>query len=100
MNPRRELVSIRVRALSRRTFLKASAAGGGLLVTFRLPAPLARALAPGAQPARDFAPNGFIRIDRDGRVTLIIHKVDIAQGTHTAMPMLLAQALDVDLSQV
>jgi len=100
MNPRRELVSIRVRALSRRTFLKASAAGGGLLVTFRLPAPLGRALAAGAQPARDFAPNGFIRIDRDGRVTLIMHKVEMGQGTYTAMPMLLAEELEVDLSQV
>jgi len=100
MNPRRELVSIRVRALSRRTFLKASAAGGGLLVTFRLPAPLGRALAAGAPPARDFAPNGFIRIDRDGRVTLIMHKVEMGQGTYTAMPMLLAEELEVDLSQV
>src|SRR5213594_2259976 len=100
MNPRRELVSIRVRTLSRRTFLKASAVGGGLLVSFRLPAPLGRALAAGAQPARDFAPNGFIRIDRDGRVTLIMHKVEMGQGTYTAMPMLLAEELEVDLSQV
>ena len=100
MNPRRGLVSISVRTLSRRTFLKASAAGGGLLVSFRLPAPLGRALAAGAQPARDFAPNGFIRIDRDGRVTLIMHKVEMGQGTYTAMPMLLAEELEVDLSQV
>ena len=100
MNPRRGLVSISVRTLSRRTFLKASAAGGGLLVSFRLPAPLGRALAAGAQPARDFAPNGFIRVDRDGRVTLIMHKVEMGQGTYTAMPMLLAEELEVDLSQV
>ncbi len=100
MNPRRELVSIRVRTLSRRTFLKASAVGGGLLVSFRLPAPLGRALAAGAQPARDFAPNGFIRIDHDGRVTLIMHKVEMGQGTYTAMPMLLAEELEVDLGQV
>jgi len=80
--------------------LKASAAGGGLLVSFRLPAPLGRALAAGAQPARDFAPNGFIRVDRDGRVTLIMHKVEMGQGTYTAMPMLLAEELEIDLSQV
>jgi len=80
--------------------LKTSAAGGGLLVSFRLPAPLGRALAAGAQPAREFAPNGFIRIDRDGRVTLIMHKVEMGQGTYTAMPMLLAEELEVDLSQV
>src|SRR5207249_1174822 len=100
VNPRRELVSIRVRTLSRRTFLKASAVGGGLLVSFRLPASLGRALAAGAEPTRDFAPNGFIRIDRDGRVTLIMHKVEMGQGTYTAMPMLLAEELEVDLSQV
>ena len=100
MNPGRGLVSISVRTLSRRTFLKASAVGGGLLVSFGLPAPLGRALTAGAQPARDFAPNGFIRIDRDGRVTLIMHKVEMGQGTYTAMPMLLAEELEVDLSQV
>src|SRR5437899_890594 len=45
-------------------------------------------------------PNGFIRIDRDGRVTLIMHKVEMGQGTYTSMPMLLAEELEVDLSQV
>ena len=87
--------------LSRRTFLRAgAAAGGGLLVSFGLPARIGAALAAGAQAARDFMPNGFIRIDREGHVTLIMHKVEMGQGTYTAMPMLLAEELEVDLSQV
>ncbi len=87
--------------LSRRTFLRAgAAAGGGLLVSFSLPARIGAALAAGAQAVRDFMPNGFIRIDRDGHVTLIMHKVEMGQGTYTAMPMLLAEELEVDLSQV
>ena len=89
-----------MRALSRRTFLKASVAGGGLLVSFSRPARIGTALAGGAPPAGDFMPNGFIRIDRDGRVTLIMHKVEMGQGTYTSMPMLLAEELEVDLSQV
>src|SRR3979490_971612 len=47
-----------------------------------------------------FAPNAFIRIGTDGRVTLIMHKVEMGQGTYTSMPMLLAEELEVDLSQV
>jgi len=90
-----------VHTLSRRTFLRAgAAAGGGLLVSFGLPARIGAALAAGAQAARDFMPNGFIRIDREGHVTLIMHKVEMGQGTYTAMPMLLAEELEVDLSQV
>src|SRR3989442_3281597 len=99
--PPGELALSAVRPLSRRTFLRAgAAAGGGLLVSFSLPAPLGRALVAGAQAARDFMPNGFIRIARDGGVTLIMHKVEMGQGTYTAMPMLLAEELEVDLSQV
>jgi len=82
------------RTLSRRTFLEASAAvGGGLLLGFSLPVP--------RRVQNDwFAPNAFIRVDRDGRVTLIMHKVEMGQGTYTSMPMLLAEELEVDLSQV
>ena len=87
--------------LSRRTFLRAgAAAGGGLLVSFSLPARIGTALAAGPQAAREFKPNGFVRIDRDGGVTLVMHKVEMGQGTYTSMPMLLAEELEVDLSQV
>ena len=75
--------------ISRRTFLETGAAlGGGLLLRFRLP------------QDRAFAPNAFIRIDRDGTVTLTMHKVEMGQGTYTAMPMLLAEELGVGLDQV
>src|SRR5437867_4007768 len=82
------------RTLSRRMFLEASAAvGGGLLLGFTLPVR--------RRVLNDrFAPNAFIRIDRDGRVTLIMHKVEMGQGTYTSMPMLLAEELEVDLNQV
>src|SRR5207245_6166376 len=55
---------------------------------------------PPVQRNEPFPPNAFVRIDRDGRVTLIMHKVEMGQGTYTSMPMLLAEELDVELSQV
>src|SRR2546421_12787862 len=77
--------------VSRREFLSVSAAvGGGLLLGF----------GPPALPPSPFSPNAFIRIDRDGRVTLIMHKVEMGQGTYTSMSMLLAEELEVDLSDV
>src|SRR5436309_5401820 len=77
--------------VSRREFLSVGVAvGGGLLLGFDLPAP----------PPSAFEPNAFIRVDRDGRVTLIMHKVEMGQGTYTAMPMVRAEELEIDLSQV
>src|SRR5262245_1593519 len=84
--------------LSRRAFLAAgTAAGGGLLLSVELPALSRNA---NAADAGTFAPNAFVRIGRDGQVTLIMHKVEMGQGTYTSMPMLLAEELEVDLSQV
>jgi isoquinoline 1-oxidoreductase subunit beta len=87
--------------LSRRQFLFAGvAAGGGFLLGWHREAwagvlPAAAEAAPSA-----FAPNGFIRIGRDGRVTLIMCQVEMGQGTYTSMPMLLAEELEVGLDQV
>ena len=87
--------------ISRRAFLKASAAaGGGLLLSFRLPALMRNAEAAETPTANTFAPNAFIRIDRQGRVTLVVHQVEMGQGTYTSLPMLLAEELEVDLAQV
>jgi isoquinoline 1-oxidoreductase subunit beta len=81
--------------VSRRAFLKAgAAAGGGLLVSFALDCAEADAA------AGIFAPNAFIRIDRDSAVTLVMPQVEMGQGTYTSMPMLIAEELEIELSLV
>jgi isoquinoline 1-oxidoreductase subunit beta len=84
--------------LSRRRFLQAgAAAGGGLMLSLRLP------LANGDAEAADadgFAPNAFIRIGGDGQIVLVMPYVEMGQGTYTSIPMLIAEELEVDLKQV
>jgi isoquinoline 1-oxidoreductase beta subunit len=89
--------------MSRRSFLKAgAAAGGGLLIGIGLPglAGEAEAAEKGAAKAAEFAPNAFIRVGSDGRVTLVMAQVEMGQGTYTSMPMLIAEELEVSLDQV
>ncbi len=74
-------------APSRRTLLKTGAAAGTLLFAFRMP--IAQAALAG-----DFEPNAFIRIARDGKVTLIMPQVEMGQGVYTSIPMILAEELD------
>lgn len=80
--------------LSRRGFLHVgAAAGGGLMLSLSLPL--------AAQAAGDaFVPNAFVRIGADGRVVLIMPYVEMGQGTYTAIPMLIAEELEVRLDQV
>src|SRR5437763_3834389 len=84
--------------LSRRAFLQAgAAAGGGLMLSVSLPFANGDAEAAGAD---GFAPNAFIRIGADGQVVLTMPYVEMGQGTYTAIPMLIAEELEVDLKQV
>src|SRR4051812_33983245 len=82
--------------LSRRNFLRATAvAGSGLVLSLDLP------FAGGeAADSDNFAPNAFIRIERDGQIVLTMPYVEMGQGTYTSIPMLIAEELDVDLKQV
>ncbi len=86
--------------LTRRTFLKISAAaGGGLLIGFRLPG-CSRAGEPVPEATDAFAPNAWIRIDRDDTVTLMVASSEMGQGVMTAIPMLLAEELEADWTKV
>src|SRR6478736_6318169 len=90
----------RLRAgVSRRTFLVAgAAAGGGLLLGFYLPQ---RVIAEAATEGTNvFGPNAFVHIRPDNSVTLVMPQVEMGQGTYTSMSMLIAEELEVDLSQV
>ncbi|MCK1621089.1 xanthine dehydrogenase family protein molybdopterin-binding subunit [Bradyrhizobium sp. 159] len=81
--------------LSRRRFLiAAGAAGGGLMMSMVLPSADVRA----AQT--EFAPNAFIRIGQDDQIVLTMPYVEMGQGTYTSIPMLIAEELEVKLSQV
>ncbi len=87
--------------MSRRELLLAgAAAGGGLLLAWHADA-APRVLAKAAEAAPStFAPNAFIRIGRDGRITFITGQVEMGQGVYTSMPMLLAEELEVGLDQI
>ena len=85
------------KALSRRGFLQAgAAAGGGLMLSLCLPFAKGEAQAAGDT----FAPNAFVRIERDGQIVLTMPYVEMGQGTYTSIPMLIAEELEVDLKQV
>jgi isoquinoline 1-oxidoreductase subunit beta len=86
--------------LSRRRFLKTSVlAGGGLVLGVYLPELAGRAEAAQDKP-RPFAPNAFVRIGADDRVTVLINHSEMGQGTFTALSMLVAEELDADWSRV
>jgi isoquinoline 1-oxidoreductase beta subunit len=87
--------------VSRRDFLKASAAGaGGLVIAFVVPGAgrlaLAQAAAAGALPL----PNAFLRISNDDRITVLLAHSEMGQGIWTTLPMLIAEELDADWSRI
>src|SRR5262252_8212108 len=84
--------------LTRRGLIQAGAvAGGALLLSLHLP--FAKDEAEAVDSDR-FAPNAFIRIDRDGQIVLTMPYVEMGQGTYTSIPMLIAEELEVNLQQV
>ncbi len=88
--------------LSRRALLvRGTLVGGGLVVGFSL-RPFAN-----TNRARELASRGsevllttWVRIAPDGRVTVVVPHSEMGQGAHTALPMMLAEELDADWSQV
>jgi isoquinoline 1-oxidoreductase beta subunit len=83
----------------RRRLLKAGAAlSGALVIDLTLP-PVGR-LAWAATAGQSFDPNAFIRIDRIGAVTLVMPMVEMGQGIYTALSMIIAEELEVDLDKV
>ena len=81
--------------LSRRAFLGTSAAAGaGLVIGFYLPKTAS------AQPAGVFSPNAYLRITPDEKITVVVARTEMGQGVWTALPMILAEELEVDLKQI
>jgi isoquinoline 1-oxidoreductase beta subunit len=82
---------------SRRSFLKVSAAAtGGLLMAVNLPGTLGQAMAAGTV----HTPNAWVHIADDNTITILSSHSEMGQGVHTAMPMLVAEELNVEMSQI
>jgi isoquinoline 1-oxidoreductase beta subunit len=81
----------------RRSFLKAGAAtGGGLVIGFHLPVGAVAAEA-AAGPAKL---NAYVKVGTDNRVAFVCGQVEMGQGVHNGLAMLLAEELEVDLRSV
>ena len=84
---------------SRRAFLKAGAlVGGGFVIGFAVPG--ASALAEAAGTTTPTQINPFIKIGSDNIVTILVSQSEMGQGVLTSLPMLVAEELEADWSQV
>jgi isoquinoline 1-oxidoreductase subunit beta len=85
---------------ARRRFLRSSAGLAGVLVVgFVLPEGRGR-FAQAQEPKKAIAPNAFVRIAKDGSVTVIVKHLEFGQGVLTSLPMILAEELECDWTRV
>jgi isoquinoline 1-oxidoreductase beta subunit len=80
--------------ISRRDFLSTTATvAAGLTVAFHLPLSA-------APTGSDFAPNAYVHVAPSGKVTIVVARSEMGQGVRTSLPMILAEELDCDFSQI
>jgi isoquinoline 1-oxidoreductase subunit beta len=82
----------------RRVFLQRTAlVGGGLVLALALPPSTG-----GPRAAREGSGqlNAWLRIGSDDSITIVVDRSEMGQGVYTALPMLLAEELEVDLSVI
>ncbi|MCA8944122.1 MAG: xanthine dehydrogenase family protein molybdopterin-binding subunit, partial [Planctomycetes bacterium] len=83
-------------SVTRRGFLGAVAAAGGLVLGTRL-----GAASWWSEPqAAEFTPNLFLSIDGDGIVSIVAHRSEMGTGIRTVLPLVVADELDAELDRV
>jgi isoquinoline 1-oxidoreductase beta subunit len=84
--------------LTRRQLLIGAAAGGGLLVAYSLmPRDYDNPIAPGEG---EYAFDAWIKIARDGVITVAVPQLEMGQGITTLLPQVVAMELGADWRQV
>lgn len=89
--------------MKKRSFLLAGAGlGGTLLVGWGFMPARTRMGAPELMLAQqgEVALNGWIKIDKDSCIIMAMPRSEMGQGVHTALPMLVAEELDIPLESV
>lgn len=89
-------------AIGRRSFIKSSAlAGGGLILGFNwLASCKMRPEEVTNLPKEWFEINGYLKIADNGQVTIMSPNPEGGQNVKTAMPMIVAEELDIDWKEV
>lgn len=83
-------------SIGRRSFLKITAlAGGGMMLSFPWVAAQGKIL-----QEEWFELNGYLKIAKNGLVTIMSPNPEIGQNVKTSMPMIVAEELDVDWKKV
>ena len=85
--------------IDRRNFLKANA-GAALVVGFALPVVSGFVAKRAEAQTNTFAPNAWLRITPDNKVTVVCGSAEMGQGVLTSIPMLVAEELDADWQRV
>ena len=88
--------NIAYRGISRRAFLLSGAGAAFGVVFGGTLAGISEAFA----QSGEFAPNGWVRVAPGGTVTIYSPASEMGQGVMTAMPLLLAEEMDLDWSKV
>ena len=84
--------------LSRREFLyDTTLATAGLVIGISLPA---NSTVLNAKTPVSFQPNAWLQIDPEDNVTIWVAKSEMGQGVRTSLPMIVAEELDADWTQV
>src|SRR5688572_4689622 len=90
---------LNITQLDRRSFLQVTAlAGGGVMIG--LYAPKALAQGRGGGPAAAPVPSNYITINPNNTFTVVAKNPETGQGIRNALPMIIADELDVDWNQV
>lgn len=86
--------------LSRRGFIKlAGVAGGGFVLALSL-GPVAEKAAAQTPSGGDRSLNPYVQIRGDGKIVLFAKNPEVGQGVKTSLPLIVAEELDADWSQV
>jgi isoquinoline 1-oxidoreductase beta subunit len=84
---------------SRREFCRSTAVlGGGLVLALTLPAQASRSRPSAVRGPAEL--NAWLRIGSDDSITMLVDRSEMGQGVYTALPMLIAEELEVDLARV
>ena len=87
--------------LNRRSFLRTSTiAAGGLLVSLYLDLPAFADEETQAPQPKTYPPDAFVHVRPDGKILITVNRLEFGQGVQTSLPMILADEMDADWSQV